>query len=61
MNQRSIIDILSSLVQANAELARANRAEDLGNIDGAAAELNYQLTELCKAFGLDKGSLERNI
>ena len=61
MNHRSIIEILDSLVQANVELARANRAEDLSNIDGAAAELHYQLNELSKAFGLDKGTLERNI
>lgn len=61
MNHRSIIEIIDSLVQANVELARANRSEDLSNIDGAAAELDYQLNELCKAFGLDKGTLERNI
>lgn len=55
----SLMQVIEDIIRANAELARANSAGNLDDIDAAVADMDYYLAQLCMSVGIDKRTMER--
>jgi hypothetical protein len=58
LERPSLMQAIEDVVKANTYLRDATRAPDSDDIDGAVADMDFFIAQLCRSVGLDKRTME---